>query len=102
MVLTCSGMQVLWCVCCARAIAWSLMADSESPATLFEILYLMFPTDEEIRVTYDNGCNFLNYALNRDPEWAARVRVFIDALHWKCHTKCAEPLSTGDAPFLTL
>lgn len=70
------------------------MADSESPATLFELLYVFFP-QLPMRVVYDSGCNFLQYALNRDPEWAASVRVFVDELHAKGHTNCAASYDTS-------
>ena len=86
---------MIWCVACQCAVAWSLMADSESPATLFEMLYLLFPTWQSLRVAYDNGCNFLNYVLNRDPRWAAILRVLIDGLHAKGHTACSGTFDTG-------
>jgi hypothetical protein len=72
------------------------MTDAESPGTLFELLYLFFTAaGGMLRVIYDNACNFLNYALNRDPAWAQSVRVFIDALHFKGHTCCATSLDGG-------
>jgi hypothetical protein len=70
------------------------MTDAESPATLFELLYLFFP-EEPMRIVYDNGCNFLSYALNRDPAWTAILRAFVDALHFKGHTSCAKSFDTG-------
>ena len=70
------------------------MSASESPATLFELLYLFFP-EAPLRIAYDNGCNFLVYALNRDPVWASRLRVFIDTPHYKGHTGCAGSFNTG-------
>ena len=79
---------------CQCAVAWSLMPDAESPATLFELLYIFFP-DVSMRIAYDNGCNFLAYALNRDPAWAALLRVFIDGLHWRNHIACATGFSSG-------
>ena len=85
---------MLWCIACQCAVAWSLMAASESPATLFELLYLYFP-EAPLRIAYDNGCNFLVYALNRDPVWASRLRVFIDPPHFKGHTGCAGSFNTG-------
>lgn len=72
------------------------MADSESPATLFELLYVFFPANQSMRIVYDNGCNFLQYALNRDPVWAASKRVFVDELHAKGHTNCAASFDTGE------
>lgn len=71
------------------------MADSESPASLFELLYCFFPRQQAIRIVYDNGCNFLQYALNRDPVWAGWVRVFVDELHSKGHVNCAASFDTG-------
>lgn len=90
------AVQVIWCSQCQCAVAWSLMTDAESPGTLFELLYLFFAAaGGMLRVVYDNACNFLNYALNRDPAWAKSVRVFIDALHFKGHTCCATSLDGG-------
>lgn len=71
------------------------MADAESPASLFELLYNFIPAEQAIRIVYDNGCNFLQYALNRDPVWAGQVRVFVDELHWKGHVNCASSFNTG-------
>ena len=71
------------------------MPDSESPATLFELLYCFLPKDIALRIAYDNGCNFLAYALNRDPLWAAHIRVLVDELHAKGHLHCAASFDTG-------
>lgn len=71
------------------------MADSESPATLFELLYLFFAFLGVLRLIYDNACNLLAYMLNRAPVWAADKEVYIDALHAKGHTGCAASFSTG-------
>lgn len=71
------------------------MADSESPATLFELLYLFFAFLHILRVIYDNACNLLAYMLNRVPIWACGLEVYIDALHAKGHTSCAASFSTG-------
>lgn len=48
-----------------------------------------------MRIAYDNGCNFLTYGLNRDPQWIAALRIFIDGLHAKGHTACARSFSVG-------
>ena len=85
---------MVWCAACQRAVAWLLMTDSESPATLFELLYLFFP-EQPMRIGYDNACNFISYALNRDPAWTALLRAFVDALHFKGHTGCANSFSSG-------
>jgi hypothetical protein len=77
------------------------MASAESPATLFELLYIFFPEGRK-RIGYDNGCNFLSYALNRDPKWAAQLQVFIDGLHWPNHTGCAESFCTSVSPLCLL
>jgi hypothetical protein len=89
------AMQVLWCVACQRALAWALMASAESPATLFELLYLFFPRTA-MRLGYDNGCNWVSYGLNRDPTWMASLRAFVDDLHWPGHTDCAASFHAGE------
>jgi hypothetical protein len=88
------GVQVVWCAACKRAISWSLMTDSESPATLFELLYLFFSVKRR-NIVYDNGCHFLDYALNRDPQWGEGNDVFVDELHYPNHTCCAGSFDTG-------
>ena len=85
---------MIWCILCQCAVAWSLMADAESPATLFELLYIFFP-EVALRIAYDNGCNLLTYGLNRDPRWIAAVRIFIDGMHAKGHTACARSFDVG-------
>jgi hypothetical protein len=70
------------------------MADAESPASLFELLYCFFPAAAK-RIAYDNACNTLNYALNRDPIWAASQRFFVDAMHYKGHKACAGAFNIG-------
>lgn len=90
--------QAISCVKCERCIAFSLMPDSESPATLYEMLYCFFPPDQPIRIAYDNGCNFLHYCLNRDCSWAAQVRILIDWMHAKGHKGCSPSLSTRAQP----
>ena len=71
------------------------MADSESPATLFELLYVFFAFFHMLRVIYDNACNLLAYMLNRDAEWASQHEVYIDGLHAKGHIGCAASFDTG-------
>ena len=75
------------------------MACAESPATLFELLYLFFPR-APLRIAYDNGCNFVAYALNRDPAWVAQLQVFIDGLHFPNHKGCADSFNTRAIPAL--
>ena len=37
---------------------------------------------------YDNSCNALQYALNREPQFVRNVSFLMDAWHFKCHEKC--------------
>lgn len=87
-------LQVFWCNQCGRAVAWSLLADSESPGTVHELMYVFFG-DAPKRLAYDNGCNLMSYMLNRDPAQVQSVEVYIDALHAKNHVACARSFSTG-------
>lgn len=89
--------QVIWCVKCEVAVMWSLMADAESPKTLFELLYAWLPADVTARVMYDNACNALQYILNREPELGRRLEFYIDAMHFKGHKGCCESYNSGDS-----
>jgi hypothetical protein len=44
------ALQVFWCTDCKKAVLWSLMADAESPQTVFEMLYTRFPTTPHLRL----------------------------------------------------
>lgn len=70
------------------------MTDAESPASVFEMLYLFFP--EMVRdVIYDNACHLLDYGLNRDVEFASKTRPLVDEFHHPGHTSCAASFNTG-------
>jgi hypothetical protein len=70
------------------------MSDSESSATLFELLYLFCPNEAQ-NIIHDNGCHFQDYMLNRDPAWSKDKRVFIDKLHYKGHKHCCRSVNAG-------
>ena len=73
------------------------MTDSESPGTLFELLYCFLKdlVGRTRKIVYDNGCHLVDYMINRDPAWSKKQRVFIDQLHAANHTSCSPLLSTG-------
>lgn len=77
----------------------SLMADAESPATPFELLYTRSLEDHRLRAIYDNGCNALHYFLNREPEVCQRIEWYIDELHFKGHKGCCIAYDTGVLAF---
>jgi hypothetical protein len=51
------------------------MAAADSPAALFELLCVFFLPHKRLRIAYDNDCNFLQYALNRDPLKRVQVQL---------------------------
>lgn len=81
------GLFVLHCMGCKNCIGFHMMAESESPRTLFEVLYTRFPTAPRL-VVYDNSCHAHAFALNREPEFFRNTQFCIDALHFKGHTGC--------------
>jgi hypothetical protein len=58
------------------------MADAESPATLFELLYSRFPEDAKIRMSYYHACNASHYVLNREAVFVKNLDWYINALHY--------------------
>ena len=53
-----------------------------------------------IFILYDNGCNSLRYALNRNPETTKEMIWLVDKLHWAGHTTCSPFLDSGAWPFV--
>lgn len=75
---------------------WSLMADAESPATLFELLITRVPRGQFMRVIYDNACNAQHFFLNREAEMCKFFEFFVDELHWSGgHPHCSKAYNTG-------
>ena len=72
------------------------MTDAESPATVFELLYLFFPLKRR-KTVYDNACHLMDFSLNRAPEWTELMQPLIDAFHASGHTSCARSFNTGHA-----
>ena len=80
---------------CKKAVMWSLMANAESPRTLFELLFTRLPEGTKPRITYDNACNTMQYMLNREPEFCRDCELYIDALHFRGHKGCCTAYDTG-------
>ncbi|DBA94641.1 TPA: hypothetical protein ACH3X1_002213 [Trebouxia sp. C0004] len=76
------------------------MKDAESPRTLFEAIYVHWPTPPQV-VVYDNSCHAMTYALNREPEWFNAVQWVIDATHFPGHTGCAYAFDIKRQPCLS-
>lgn len=74
---------------------WSLMADAESPQTIFELIYTRFPDNAHMRIMYDNACNAHHYFLNREAEYSRDLQFYIDYFHFKGHKNCSLAYGTG-------
>jgi hypothetical protein len=77
---------------------WSLMADAESPQTVFEMLYTRFPQKPHVRLMYDNGCNAHHFLLGREPEFFSDTLQYIDNFHIVGHTYCSPAYDTSAFP----
>ena len=90
------GLMIIWCACCGKAVLFSLMTDSESPRTIFELLYTHCP-EAPARFQFDNGCNVHRYALHREPSFFKFTQFLVDQLHFAGHKNCSLAYSTGEA-----
>ena len=88
-------LQIISCVGCGKVILFCLMADAESPQTLFNILKTHFPSGVRINMSYDNGCNLIHYILNREPEMLKTLRIYIDNMHFTSHSRCLMAFDTS-------
>ena len=92
------GIMIVWCTCCSRAVLFSLMTNSESPRTIFELLYTHCP-EAPSRFQFDNGCNVHRYALHREPSYFKHTQWLVDQLHFRGHKNCSLAYSTGWSPY---
>lgn len=76
------------------------MRDAESPRTAFELLLIGCEKPPELFLM-DNGCNVHNFALAREPEHFAPMRVLIDELHYRGQTNCSLNYDSGNVPAIT-
>lgn len=77
-----------------------MMADAESPSTVFEMHYTRLSeatSEKPCHVAYDNSCNLHAYWMNREPEFFMHTCDKVDALHKKGHTKCSINKCTSTA-----
>ena len=81
------GMVLGWCHQCKRCLFMSVMANAESPRTVFEVVYTLC-RDAPRSIIYDNACNLLQYVLNREPEFFKNTRFAVDAMHYREHKHC--------------
>jgi hypothetical protein len=77
-------------VCCPHGIclAFETMHSSESPESVFRILYSRIQDWSRKTIVYDAGCRLVEYILHREPNMVNYLNVFIDRLHYKNHTSC--------------
>ena len=91
-------MQVGCCFGCRKVVKFSLTADAESPATVFELIYTRFPDDPALLIMYDNACNANHYFLNREPAFCNNMELYIDNFHFKGHKNCSRAYDTSALP----
>ena len=51
-------------------------------------------------VIYDNGCNLLDFALNRSPAPFIGTKILSDGFHWKNHKNCSPGFNSSEYPAL--
>lgn len=95
------GMFVLHCLKCAACLGFHIMHESESPRTLFEVLYTRWGHAPKVLV-YDNSCHGHAFFLNREPLWSANTTFLIDKLHFKGHTACCAAYDISIYPTLAI
>ncbi|KAK9807209.1 hypothetical protein WJX73_009167 [Symbiochloris irregularis] len=94
------GCMFYWCTGCRLCVCFHLMADAESPKTVFDTLFTKWQTAPKT-FCMDNGCNVHQYILNREPDFFKDMKVFIDQMHYNGHTACSPAYSTGSYEWFT-
>lgn len=83
------GIFVAFCLDCAMCVGFSVMSESESPKTPFEVFMTRWKKAPDT-VVYDNACNLERYFLSREPGYARDIQFVIDIFHYiKGHLNCS-------------
>ena len=83
-----------WCTVCSVCVCYHVMADAESPKTVFDALYTRWQTPP-LQFCLDNGCNLHTYCLNREPQHFKQTQFYIDQSHFRGHSRCSPAYNTG-------
>jgi hypothetical protein len=89
-------------VCCPHGIclAFETMNSSESPESVFRILYSRVMSWHHKTIIYDAGCRLVEYILHREPNMLNHLDIFIDRLHYKNHSSCSSSYNMDEYPRL--
>ncbi|KAI9141021.1 hypothetical protein BKA69DRAFT_1028929 [Paraphysoderma sedebokerense] len=62
-----------------QCLGFALTKHGESSRTLFDLIYTRWPAAPKV-ICYDDGCDFIKYALSREPHFFKNTLVVIDGL----------------------
>ena len=91
------GMFVASCLSCGRIQGFEAMKRGESARNPFEFVMTRCEKVPAIQL-YDNGCNYVAFALNREPKLFAGTsnHIVIDKLHYVNHVNCNKTFNCGE------
>lgn len=92
------GLYPIFCIHCAMCLGFVVLANAESPSVVFRVLFTRWRRLK--RFIYDNVCNLMAYALNREAIWAGGIHWLIDRLHAPNHKDCSPAFSIARYPSL--
>lgn len=81
------GTLLFWCGIHRECLGFYVLSSHESLTQVHHIFASRFPVLPKL-IIYDNGCNFHDFVLNRDPLLYLNTMVVSDGFHWKNHTNC--------------
>jgi len=91
---------VVFCLCPHGIVyGFHLMKDPEGRKDIFYVIWRFWPKDKVDLLTliFDFGCQQDEYFFNREPEFFARCRIFVDKFHGNTH-KCSPLYHLGNYP----
>jgi hypothetical protein len=91
------GLLVGWCLDCGICLGFTVMANAESPRTVFEWVFTRCTLPPEI-ICYDNGCNLQRFCLSREPGFFGKVDFYVDHLHFMDHNRCSLEYCSANCP----
>lgn len=80
--------MLIFCLDHQQCIGFQLMNQSESPRTVFELLFTRWQTCPD-ELHYDNACKTHTFAMYREPAFFSGMSAYIDKLHVGGHKNCS-------------
>jgi hypothetical protein len=88
------GTLLFWCAIHKKCLGFYILPSHESVFHVYSILLTRWERLPKV-VIYDNGCNLVDYIMNRSPQEFISTIVMSDGFHWVKHDNCGDMFNSS-------